>query len=73
MKIKKVPEADERWRAADLSQVKRLYRHSHILKSQNLSGNLVISLSIMVLWQNPLQKKMIQGIANTVYSSGALP
>ena len=26
---KKVPEPDERWRAAGLSQVKRLYSHSH--------------------------------------------
>ena len=26
---KKVPEPDERWRAAGLSQVKRLYPHSH--------------------------------------------
>ena len=31
MKIKKVPEPDERWRgrAAGLSQVKTLYRHLH--------------------------------------------
>ena len=31
-------------------------RARNILKYQKISGNLVISLSILVLWQNPLQK-----------------
>ena len=42
---KKVPEPDERWRAADLYQVKRLYGHSHfeIPKSKWQFGDISVN------------------------------
>ena len=57
--IKQVPEPDERWRAADLSQVKRLYRHSHfeIPKSKWQFGDISVNTGSLA----KSFAKMIQG------------
>ena len=60
MKIKKVPEPEERWRAADLSQVKKALQplsHFEIPKSKWQFGDISVNLGSLA----KSFAKMIQG------------